>query len=161
MKRRAFLKLAALFTVSFSGLGSLLFSRKASGSESLEAQSLRIWSYYVPLTSYGGILDDGGEHALDRKAVFSELIKKTNRISGRRTDGTSNPSSFQIEDLQHADQYLRVHFWHDDNGTKRRSGHSLYVFKRYLEDLENGEKVFVATGMYQGHCHIVMIEPPA
>lgn len=154
MKRRVFLKSLLLPALSFVGLRSW-------GVEEYEFQDeskFRIWSYYVPLTSYSGILETAeGMNKLDRTVIFEKVIKVTNRISGKETDGTKNPASFSLEELQNATDYLRVKFWHDDQGEFRPSGHDLYIFKRHLEDLESGKKLFIATGMTQGHFHVVMI----
>lgn len=154
MRRRTFLKAIAF---------PLVFPRawlSAGEVRDLETRGLRLWSYYVPLTSYEGILDTiPDQHPWDCKVKFEEVIKKTNRISGKETDGTSNPASFELIDLDNADGFIRVRFWHDDNGTATSQAHSLFIFRRYLDDLLNGQKVFVATGMFQGHFHVVMIQP--
>jgi hypothetical protein len=169
MLRRHFLKVLPVSAFSFlalklSGCGSE--THPTSDSSSLAARfaalgNLRIWSYYVPLTSYQGIIEEfEGRNSLDRKVIFEQLSRQTSRINGRESDGTANPATLNVDALQNSEEYLRVRFWHDDNGNKSEAaGHSLYVFKRYLTDLEAGKKVFVATGIYQGHFHVVMIEP--
>jgi hypothetical protein len=165
MRRRDFFKALSLPAFSFLGLKLAGCGRipEASGSDGLALKerfdrlgSLRVWAYYVPLTSYDGIIEEfEGRNELDRKVLYDEVIKETSRINGRETDGTTN-TSLNVDEL--TEEYLRVHFWHDDNGGNREC-HSLFVFKRYLTELEAGNKVFVATGIFQGHFHVVMIEP--
>lgn len=158
MKRRDFLgRLVGSFLTI-----PLLVPRKSWSFEDWEEddfRALKIWSYYVPLTSYDGIIDKiEGMNPLDRKVILAEVMKKTNRINGKETDGTKNSASFEIDQLHKAPEFVRVKFWHDDNGA---SGHTLHIFRRYLEDLEAGKNVFVATGTFQGHFHVVRIQAPA
>lgn len=154
MKRRDFL--GALIT-------SALLNPKAwslDGWEEKDFRALKIWSYYVPLQTYDGILDKiEGMNPLDRKVILAEVMKKTNRIDGKETDGTKNTASFEIDELHKAPEFVRVKFWHDDNGGA--TGHTLHIFRRYLEDLEAGKNVFVATGTFQGHFHVTRIQAPA
>jgi hypothetical protein len=154
MNRRVFIK--TLTVLGFLGINNV---KADEDSDYEEYGTVRIWSYYVPLTSYSGIIENfEGKNPQDLKVIFNEVIKKTDRISGKETDGTKN-QSFELSALQAAPESLRVHFWHDDNGKRVPSGHCLYIYKRYLEDLEKGNNVFVATGMYQGHFHVVMLQP--
>ena len=125
-------------------------------------ETVKIWSYYVPLTTYNGILDDfEGRHALDRRVLFDKVKNVTTRISGRRTDGTENRANIRIADLRAAEAPIRIQFWHDDTDTSGARGHTLHLFSRYLEQLDAGEKVYIATGMILDHFHIVMLDPTA
>lgn len=166
MIRRDFLKTLAgpvvgLLGLRLSGCGQALTSVPHAISEELP-ETLRIWSYYVPLTSYTGIIEEfEGRDPRDRRILFDKVVRQTSRISGRRDDGTENRANIKVADLRSAADSVRIRFWHDDNDAVGQNGHSLYLFKRYLELLDAGEKVFVATGMIQGHFHIVMIDPTA
>lgn len=125
-------------------------------------ETLKIWSYYAPLSTYNGILEDfEGRHALDRCVVFDKVRAVTNRITGRRNDGTENRAMIKVADLRAAEGPIRVRFWHDDTDATGAQGHTLHLFKRHLEKLDAGEKVYIATGMILNHFHIVMIDPTA
>lgn len=162
MKRREFLKLSVTpVALSLATVGcGIEESSKLSLTERFRRLDLKeIWAYYVPLSRYDGLLDDyQGRHELDRKVILSEVQKRTQRINGARTDGTKNRASFTIEALESSEEFIRVKFWHDDSLEHER-GHTLYFFKRHIETLESGEKLFVATGMTQNHFHIAMVEP--
>lgn len=169
MFRRDFLRYLAAPFVSLLGLklvgcGAPAASSdlKASVSSDYLPEVLRIWSYYVPMTSYSGILEEfEGRHPLDRRVFFDKVRAKTNRVSGRRDDGTENRANVRVDDLRNTTEPLRIRFWHDDTDASGQTGHTLNLFPRYLEMLDAGEKVFVATGTFQGHFHIVMIDPTA
>jgi len=165
MQRREFVRLATLpilggFGLSIAGCGVGPAKNPALAMPMMRSNSLKIWSYYVPLTSYSGIMEEfDGRHEYDRKIIFDEVRRRTNRISGRRSDGTLNRADLDLDALRETDDMLRVAFWHDDQDSDGDTGHSLFVFPRYLADLDAGETVFLATGMYQSHFHVVMIEP--
>jgi hypothetical protein len=166
MIRRDFLRLlsAPLFGMiglRLSGCGIHVGNSDASETQDLP-ETLRIWSYYVPLTSYNGVIEDfDGRNPLDRRVLFDKVRNQTSRISGRRDDGTENRANVKVADLRAAEGGLRIRFWHDDNDVSGQNGHTLHLFRRYLNLLDAGEKVYVATGMIQGHFHVVMIDPTA
>lgn len=168
MIRRDFLRLLStpffgLIGVKLAGCGIQSNDSSISVTEN-EAlpETLRIWSYYVPLTSYTGIIEDfEGRDPRDRRVLFERVRNQTTRISGRRDDGTENRANVRISDLSASENGLRIRFWHDDTDAAGQNGHTLHLFKRYLDILDSGEKVYVATGMIQGHFHVVMIDPTA
>ena len=162
MLRRDFIRSTSVQACSLLGLGVIGCGRLEDSTLVSRLNMIKIqeiWSYYAPFSSYDGIVEEfQGRNSLDRRVIYEDLIKKTNRVNGKKSDGTDNRAHLDIEALEGSNEdYLRVKFWHDDNGSDK--GHTLYIFKRHLEILEAGEKLFVATGMHANHFHIVMIEP--
>lgn len=168
MFRRDFLKsmtapFFGLLGLKLVGCGRVLGAREGLSQVRDLPEVVKIWSYYVPLTSYDGIIEDfEGRDENDRRILVDQVTRRTNRISGRRDDGTENRVNLVVDDLRNSgEDFVRVHFWHDDNDSSGHSGHTLHLYKRYLDLLDAGEKIYVATGMIQGHFHIVMIDPTA
>jgi len=160
---KTFLGLFGLKVAVACGEDSNEFSQTTSELGLTELpETIKIWSYYVPLTTYNGILDEfEGRHELDRRVLFDKVRTVTPRISGRRNDGTENRANIKVADLRAADGPIRVQFWHDDTDASGVRGHTLHLFSRYLEQLDAGEKVYVATGVILNHFHIVMLDPTA
>ena len=160
---KTFLGLMGFKLMAACGQSESDVSNTASGLGLTELpETLKIWSYYVPLSTYNGILEDfDGRHALDRCVLFDKVRAVTTRISGRRNDGTENRANIKVADLRAAEAPIRVQFWHDDTDTTGARGHTLHLFNRYLEKLDAGEKVYIATGMILDHFHVVMLDPTA
>lgn len=167
MIRRDFFKVIAapfiaLLGLRLTGCGRPDQALSATDDNEVLPETIKIWSYYVPLTSYEGIIEEfEGRSQLDRRIIFDQVTRRTNRISGRRDDGTENRVNIKVSDLQAAAEFVRVHFWHDDVDGSGQRGHTLHLFKRYLDILDAGEKVYVGTGTIDGHFHVVMIDPTA
>jgi hypothetical protein len=160
---KTFLGFFGLKLVAACGQDDVKSAQAASGLSLAELpETVKIWSYYVPLSSYNGIIEEfEGRHALDRRVLFEKVSAVTTRISGRRNDGTENRANIKISDLRAAEGPIRVPFWHDDTDTTGARGHTLHLFSRYLQQLDAGEKVYIATGMILNHFHVVMLDPTA
>jgi len=160
---KLFLGILGIKLVSACGQDDASLSDTSNVLESTDLpETLKIWSYYVPLTSYNGIIEDfEGRPELDRRVMFEKLRAVTTRISGRRDDGIENRAKIKIADLRAAEDSVRVQFWHDDTDASGLNGHTLHLFRRYLDQLDAGEKVYVATGTFLNHFHVVMLDPTA
>ena len=167
MLRRQFLKYVSMpafgwLALKLVGCGAKDSASSLHGDGTTLPESLRIWSYYVPLTKYEGVIEDfEGRDPLDLKIDFAKVSQRTSRISGNRNDGTNNRAELVVGELRDAEtDYIRVPFWHDDEDPEGDAGHALHIFKRHLESLDAGEKLFIATGLHQqNHYHVVMIDP--
>ena len=167
MLRRTLVKAAASAPVVGMGMALTGCGTSAQHSSLLAQRvvqlpdELSLWSYYAPLLSYEGLFDEvENRHERDRLLDFEAVRRAQPRMTGRRGDGTLNRERLVVADLRDSEEdFVRVRFWHDDNSQTGDTGHTLFLFKRYLAKLEAGETLFVATGMIQSHFHVVMIEP--